>query len=186
MEAEIAELRERVAHLEARADICELATAYAVACDTHDMPSLMALFAPDAQFASPSGLMVAEGREAIHDMFVELFKVRGPAFHWTHDVCVNVQSADRATGVVYSHAETTPHRTVSLAAMRYNDEYVRSDERWQFARREISFLYYVPASEYTSGLNSAQRLTFGDRRIEADYPENLQAWRNFEARFTAR
>ena len=182
LEAELEALRTRVARLEARNALTELATAYAVACDQHDMPALLALFTEDACFASPSGLMVAEGRDAIERLFVELFKVRGPAYHWTHDVCVDVHSDTRATGVVYSHAETTPHNRVSLAAMRYEDDYTFVEGRWRFARREISFLYYVPAEAYASGLNQRERVTFGDRRIPADYPESLASWQAFEAR----
>ncbi len=177
---ELQALRLRVAQLEARDAIRALATAYAVACDQHDMPALMALFTDDAQFASPSGVMDAANPEAIEAMFIELFRIRGPAYHWTHDVTVEVADEDHASGIVYSHAETTPNGVVSLAAMRYADDYRRVDGRWRFARREISFLYYVPAADYTEGLNQRERFTFGDQRIAADYPEGLPSWQAFE------
>jgi uncharacterized protein (TIGR02246 family) len=182
--SDAAALAERVARLEARNEITELVTAYAVACDVHDIPALSALFTPDAEFDSPSGLMVAKGREAIAGMFVALFRVRGPAYHWTHDVIVRMDrdDPDRAQGVVYSHAETTPNSVVSLAAMRYDDQYLRRDGEWRFRRRTISFLYYVPAAEYPDGLNRTDRLVFGDRRLSADYPETLASWRDFEQR----
>ena len=186
IEAKIAELEARLARLEARNAIAELVTAYAVACDQHDMPRLTDLFTEDACFASPSGVMDAQGRDAIAAMFVELFKIRGPAFHWTHDLCIDTDSADpnRASGVIYSHAETTPNGIVSLAAMRYADDYRCEDGHWRFARREISFLYYVPAADYTSGLNQTERFTFGDQRVAADYPESLASWRAFAARYS--
>ena len=40
------------------------------------------------------------GRDAIEAMFIELFKVRGPAFHWTHDHQVTFDEDDpnRASG----------------------------------------------------------------------------------------
>jgi len=184
VQAELRELRKRVARLEARNDIVELVTAYAVACDQHDMPGLMALFTEDAAFASPGGAMDAVGQGAIEAMFIELFKIRGPAYHWTHDVCVDVhESGNTASGAVYSHAETTPNGVVSLAAMRYADDYVREDGAWKFARREISFLYYVPATEYANALNQVDRVTVSDGRKQADYPESLPSWQAFDKRY---
>lgn len=179
-EAELQPIYARLARLEARVEIAELATRYGVACDLHDMPALADLFTVDAEFSSPSGLMLAQGRDAILTMFVELFKIRGPAFHWTHDVCVEIATdAQTATGRVYSHAETTPNGVVSLAAMRYDDDYALVDGGWRFTRRSINFLYYVPASDYSSGLNQDQRVTFGEQRIAADYPESLASWQQF-------
>ena len=82
-------LLRRVEILEARAEISELASAYAIACDEHDLPRLASLFAEDAVLDSPSKLVVANGREAIRAMFIRLFKVRRPACHWTHDHIVS-------------------------------------------------------------------------------------------------
>ncbi len=183
LESELALLRNRVSELEAREQIRELATAYAVACDQHDMPGLLDLFTADAKFSSPSGLMQAEGVDAIESMFIELFKVRGPAFHWTHDVCVQNVGDNQANGIVYSHAETTPNGTVSIAAMRYFDSYRFQDQRWKFASREIQFLYYVPFSRFGGGLNSEARLTAGSEVINADYPEQLASWQAFDSQF---
>lgn len=176
------DLAERVDRLESRNAISELVSSYAIACDEHDMPRLAGLFTETAMFDSPSGVMRAQGREAIAAMLVELFKIRGPGYHWTHDNFVRIDESnlDRATGLVLSHAETTPDGTVSLAAMKYNDVYHREDGIWRFASRTIQFLYYVPASAYSQGLNNAQRLHFGGQAHPADYPENLQAWQDFE------
>ena len=81
-------LEARVDRLESHNKINELATAYAVACDEHDMDKLINLFTEDAIFESPSGFMKASGRNEIFEIFVEMFKIRGPGYHWTHDVCV--------------------------------------------------------------------------------------------------
>ncbi len=183
--SELEELKARVDRLETRAAITELASNYASACDEHDMPRLMGLFTPDACFDSPSGAMVANGRVAIEALFIELFKIRGPAFHWTHDVTVKIdrENPDRATGRVYSHAETTPGDVVSLAAMRYDDEYRRDGTTWRFKKRVISFLYYVPVTEYPRALNDPHRLTIKGERLAADYPESLPAWQQFAAQY---
>ncbi len=180
-------LEARIDRIESRAAIGELVTAYAIACDEHDMPRLTDLFTTDACFDSPSGAMVANGREAIAAMFVELFKVRGPAFHWTHDrvVTFDDRDPDRATGLVLSHAETCPNDTVSLAAMRYHDDYRREHGRWRFARRVISFLYYVPVTEFAGALKDRNRLSIGGQRLPADYPETLAAWQAFHREHVA-
>ena len=183
LQQQLLALAARVDRLESQRAITGLATNYARTCDEHDMPGLIGLFTEDACFDSPSKAMVANGRSAIEAMFIGLFKIRGPAFHWTHDVLVEFdeQNADRATGRVYSHAETTPNNIVSLAAMKYDDEYSRDQGRWYFSKRTISFLYYVPATEFPSALNNARRLTIGGERMAADYPESLPSWQQFIA-----
>lgn len=182
--SELEQLTARIDRLESRHAISDLVTAYAISCDEHDMPRLVSLFTADATFDSPSGAMVANGRDAIEAMFIELFKVRGPAFHWTHDHQVSFDEADpnRASGLVLSHAETCPGEIVSLAAMRYHDEYRRMDGRWHFARRVISFLYYVPVTEFPTALKERDRLSLRGVRRPADYPETLACWQDFHAR----
>jgi ketosteroid isomerase-like protein len=88
------ELATRIERLEARDAINELASSYAIACDEHDIPRLSSLFTEDAVFDSPSGVMKAKGREAIIAMFVGLFKIRGPGYHWTHDKFVRINEND--------------------------------------------------------------------------------------------
>lgn len=185
--SELDELKAQIDRLESRHQIADLVTAYAIACDEHDMPRLVDQFTPDGAFDSPSGAMVANGRAEIEAMFIELFKVRGPAFHWTHDHSVTFDDADpnRATGLVLSHAETCPDGIVSLAAMRYHDEYQRDDGVWRFRKRVISFLYYVPVTDYKTVLNEPNRLTIRGERLPADYPESLQPWQDFDRTYKA-
>ena len=178
----LASLAARLDRLESKDAIRDIATAYAIACDEHDMPRLMNLFTVDACFDAPNGSMVAKGKEAIQTLFEETFKIRGPAYHWTHDITIEIDPADpdRGTGLVLSHAETTPNGVVSIAAMRYQDDYRReSDGQWRFAKRVISFLYYVPAGDYSQGLNHPDRVVMGGHRLKADYPEALPAWQAF-------
>ena len=172
----------RLDRLESKDAIRDIVTAYAIACDEHDMPRLMALFTEDACFDAPNGSMVADGKQAIQTLFEKTFKIRGPAYHWTHDTTIEMdpEDPDRATGLVLSHAETTPNGVVSIAAMRYSDDYRRApDGQWRFKKRVIAFLYYVPASDYSQGLNRPDRVVLGGNRLKADYPEALPAWQAF-------
>ncbi len=184
---ELDQVLDRLDRLESKDAIRALVTAYAIACDEHDLPRLADLFTQDALFTSPNGAMVADGRDAIAAMFTETLKIRGPAFHWTHDVTVEIDpdDPDRATGLVYSHAETTPNGIVSLAAMKYVDNYRRENRQWRFSKRVINFLYYVPFAEYGDGLKNENRVVIGDQRLPADYPESLVPWQDFHRRHVA-
>lgn len=178
---DIEELARRIDRLEARAAIQELVSGYAIACDEQDIARLRELFTDDACFGSASGRMQASGGDAVCAMLAAALANRGPSCHWTHDVILQCDPADpdRASGTVYSHAETTPDGVVSLAAMRYRDEYRRSEGRWRFRRREISYLYYVPAEQYPAGLNTELRVHAGGVLQPADYPETLPVWQAF-------
>jgi len=180
---EIESILQRLDHLESHQAIRTLATAYAIACDEHDIPRLTELFSKDAVFCSPNGAMVSAGRDSIRDMFSAILKTRGPGFHWTHDVHATIDpgNADRATGLVYSHAETTPNGVVSLAAMKYKDSYIREKGVWRFSRREINFFYYVPVTKYNEGLNKTDRVYIDGAWHAADFPESLDSWRRFAA-----
>ena len=172
--------------LESKDAIRELITAYGLSNDEHDIPRLTALFTEDAEFTSPNSNMVAIGRQAIEDMYVATFRTRGPSFHWTHDVTITMDTheADLASGLVLSHAETCPDGVVSIAAMRYIDDYRREpDGIWRFARREISFLYYSPVTDYQAVLNRTDRVTRGGTTHPADWPEGLPAWQAFDNQY---
>lgn len=180
---DLAQLEQRIDRLESRHAISELVTAYGMACDDHDMSRLMSLFTQDACMDTPSGLMQAQGRDAIADMFETVLATRGPSFHWSHDHTITFSdaNADAASGLILSHAETSPAGTVSIAAMRYEDTYRREAGHWLFARRTLHFLYYVPVTEFANVLNATKRLYVNGEPRAADYPESLDSWRTFFA-----
>ena len=177
------DIETRLARLEVRTELSDLVTRYAIACDEHDIPHLESLFTKNASFDSPNGLMQANGRDQIIEMFCKVLSIRGPGYHWTHDHIIRFDRGceDRASGLLLSHAETTPNGVQSLAAMKYDDEYQIEDGAWRFAKRTISFLYYVPATEYDDAMTQQDRVVAGDKRISADYPESLPAWQAFDA-----
>ena len=179
---DLEQLARRVEQLEDRVHIAELCSAYAIACDEHDLARLESLFTPDAVLDSPSKLLHANGRVEIMALYVRLFKIRGPGMHWTHDHFVHFDpaDADRATGVVLSHAETCPDGVGNMSAMRYEDEYRKAGGRWVFRKRVLKFLYYVPVKDYAQALRGPIRVTMGGRQLPGEIPESSAGWQAFE------
>ncbi len=175
---------ERLDRIESRIAIRELLTAYCLACDDRDMEGLRSLFTADVRFRSPSVGMYADGVDDAIAMFNALFRIRGPGFHWTHDLILKFDPTDQdaATGVVLSHAETTPNGEASIAGIRYEDCYRRVGGTWKFSERVLKFLYYVPMREYVAHFPSRSRIGIKDGRwLEADVPETLETWKRWHA-----
>ncbi len=182
---ETKEILLRIDRLESKDAIRDLITTYGIACDEHDMPTLMNCFTEDAVYNSPNGAMVADGRAAIEEMFVEAFKVRGAGFHWTHDIMTRIdeKDVDKAVGLVCSHAETTPGGVHSIASMKYFDEYRREAGEWRFSKRTINMLYYVPVEEYADSLTRLNRVFMGGDWHPADFPESRETYQDFNAKY---
>jgi len=165
----------RLLKLEAHDSIRMLVARYGVAIDDHDLEGIAALFAREAVFRSRDGVMEARGREGIVQQFVARFAVLGISNHVSHDHIITLDEADaqRARGLVTSHAEVWRNNQAYIAALRYQDLYVMEDTQWRFSERELAFLYYLPVAEYSEALGSTLRQrAYGDQR-PADFPEGL-------------
>lgn len=177
------DLETRTRRLEDREAIRELVGRYGFVIDNRDTEGLAELFCEDAVLESQDGVMNSTGRAAIVQMFKGRFAVLGPTFHFTHDhaITLNESDPDAGIGLIASHAEVTRNGTAMLAAIRYHDEYRREGSRWRFARRKLSFFYYVSVGEYVEAMKSPLRQrAYGDER-PADWPESLETWKRYRA-----
>lgn len=182
-----ADLLKRIDRLEARAEIAELCADYAQASDDRDLDLLASCFVQDARMSSKDGVMNCEGKDGIVKMFEGRFAVLGPSYHWTHDHKVRFDDKDpnKASGLVFGHAEVFRNKQTLVAAMRYNDEYQRVNGKWHFKSRELSFFYYVPVEEFKEAMGSDLRQrAYGEKR-PADFPETLETYRNSRAKAVA-
>jgi ketosteroid isomerase-like protein len=172
-----AALASRLQRLEDRAAIAELIARYAVAVDDRDLDALGELFTPDGVFRSKDGVMDARGRAPVLEQFRGRFRALAVSNHFSHDHILTLhEPRGSAHGLVSAHAEVWRNGRALIAALRYEDTYRLHEQRWRFAERLLSFLYYLPVEEYAQGLGDRLRMrAYGDRR-PADYPESLPNW----------
>ena len=177
--SDISILQKRLARLEAKDEIRELAARYGVVIDDRDLDGIASLFTRNGAFRSRDGVLNALGREAGMEQFRGRFSVLGPTNHFVHDHIITVDEADagKAAGLVTSHAEIWRSGVAMIAAIRYEDIYQIEEGRWRFRERLLSFLYDMPVAEYRDGFGDRLRQrAYGDRR-PADYPETLPSWK---------
>jgi len=177
-------LAARLRGLEDREQIRELVARYCYVMDDRDLQGMIDLFTEDVVVASSDGMMDSQGRDAVVAMFQGRWAVLGPSLHWTHDqiVVLDEGDPDRATGLVQCHAEMTRSGEPRLSSIRYADEFRRcADGRWRFARRVLSFFYFVSPVEYAEALGAELRVRAYERPMPAGFPESLETWRRYYA-----
>ncbi len=176
------ELEKRLGRLEAESAIRALGARYCFAIDNHDLTEVADLFTADARVFSRDGVMDARGRDAVLRQYEQRFAVLGPSNHISHDHWIRFGEApDRAKGTLSAHAELWRNETAMVTALRYDDVYRREGQMWRIAERRLSFLYYVPLSDYPDILGTRDRMRAYDAPAEADYPERLPSWRDYRA-----
>ncbi|MDR7101101.1 nuclear transport factor 2 family protein [Croceicoccus sp. BE223] len=176
--ADVTSLESRLDRIESRFAIEDLCMRYCIACDDRDTALLAGCFTPDVSIVASNGSMNAQGRDAVMAMYDQLFRVRGPGFHWSHDrtITIDRENPDRATGHILAHAETCPAGRVSIAGIRYSDRYERHDGTWYFASRVLDFVYYMPLRDYLDRFPKRERVLTPDGWAEADFPEGAASW----------
>lgn len=171
-------VEERLEQLEVRADIGDLVTRYCIAVDDRDIEGVADLFTEDGSFGHQSDPGVV-GREAIREHYTERLSGLVYSYHFAHNNIVDFSGGDEATGVVNAHAEMGFEGALTIAALRYHDTYRRVDGMWRFARRRLSFFYFLPAADLVAGDYATLRKRWPAPAIEADLPESLDTYRAF-------
>jgi ketosteroid isomerase-like protein len=173
----MSDLAERIRGLEDLEEIRSLAVKYGFLVDERDVAAVSALFNDDGELRTRSGPSKGRGREAIAQYFHRSHTVLGATNHFTHGHLVDFDSdhPDRATGLVFSHAEVVRNGEPMVTAMRYHDTYVRTPDGWRFRERVQSYMYFVHVNDYAEALGHPLRM----RRVPddwqpADWPEVLR------------
>lgn len=126
-----ASLVARIERIESQLAIQQLVSRYALALDSRDLDSLIALFVDDVQCGR-----WGVGREALRAFYDKI--LRG-FYRSQHQLCghvIDLVDADHATGKVYCRAEHEDRGHWVVMAICYFDTYARRDGVWHFVRRE--------------------------------------------------
>jgi hypothetical protein len=127
-----------------RLAIRELVEAYAHCADRRDAKGQMALFTPDTHFVvymnarDPAPSQELHSREALAPVFDDLNKYAA-TMHFVGQSTILTLTNDRATGEAYTLAHHLTvdgaKRSLMIAALRYNDSFVKTNGEWLFAER---------------------------------------------------
>lgn len=129
-----------------RLAIRELVEAYAHCADRRDSQGQMALFTEDTHFVvymdakDPKPSMDLHARAALAPVFADLNKYAATQ-HLVGQSTIFSLTADRATGEAYTMAHHLTidggKRRLMVAALRYDDTFVKKDGAWLFAERKL-------------------------------------------------
>ena len=129
-----------------RLAIRELVEAYAHCADRRDAERQMSLFTADTHFAvfmdakDPKPAQELHSREALAPVFADLNKYAATQ-HMVGQSTILSLTNDRATGEAYTMAHhltiESGKRRLMIAALRYDDAFVKNDGEWLFAERKL-------------------------------------------------
>lgn len=138
------DLEQRVRRLEDKSDINDLVVRYFLAADDDDFEGVAASFTADAVFSS-SGIVSGAGRDAIVEFIRQARSQMGLTIHTPHYVHITFRDdGGTASGWVGAHLELDLGGKAVLGAVRYVDEYVRSDGNWLIQSRDMRTIYIAP------------------------------------------
>jgi hypothetical protein len=129
-----------------RLAIRELVEAYAHCADRRDARGQMALFTADTHFVvfmdakDPTPSQELHSRDDLAPVFDDLNKYAATQ-HFVGQSTILTLTSDRATGEAYTLAHHLTvdggKRRLMIAALRYDDAFVKQDGTWLFAERKL-------------------------------------------------
>ena len=133
MDSELASKVDRLLSYEA---IHQLAYRYALATDSRDIDSLVALFVDDVRVGRDT-----YGRDALRADFDRSLSMIGVSILQVTNHIIDFDDDDHAHGVVYCYAQTEQDGEWIVQQIQYRDTYERRGGSWYFVRR-IHWLWY--------------------------------------------
>jgi uncharacterized protein (TIGR02246 family) len=143
--------------LQDRQDIIDLAWAYSAAASRRDGDSMAKLFTRDGRLGGIAALVGQGdkdlvGREAIAQFFAPLYKETIELVHHLSQVVGLEITADRATATTMIVEYARPKGgNLLLVLGQYEDEIVRVQDGWRFARRTLQTKLFTQVSEIPFG-----------------------------------
>jgi ketosteroid isomerase-like protein len=165
---------DRLAALEAREEIRQLASRYALALDSRDVPALVALFVDDVRTGDGG-----QGRAALAGWFDAILRPYTVTFHLIGNHIIDLVDADHATGTVYCRPEHQVGDLWVVMALHYWDRYERRQGRWYFKSRSVHAFYAADVRENPASVPGRFRFPGNPLLTKADLPERLVSWQEF-------
>jgi ketosteroid isomerase-like protein len=129
-----------------RLAIRELVEAYAHCADRRDAKGQVSLFTADAHFVvfmnakDPTPSQELHSREELAPVFADLNQYAA-TLHFLGQTTILTLTSDRGTAETYCmpHHLTIDgkNRRLMIAALRYLDTFVKTDDKWLFAQRKL-------------------------------------------------
>ena len=162
-------LAQRILRLEDRIEIEHLVSRYGRAIDDRDWEVIQSLYSDDSIFDTVSGRIL--GNSAIRKYYEGRLAMFGPTYHYPHsheiyfDDSKTVSNA--ATGIVCAHAELAIKGETTWIALRYHDQYQRTESGWKFQERIVKVYYVLPLAELPHRLADKNRNNWPDTIAKA-------------------
>jgi hypothetical protein len=166
----------RLLRLEALEEIRQLASRYALALDSRDVPTLVSLFAEDVR-TGDGGV----GREALARWFDPVLRPYRATFHLIGNHVIDLVDDEHATGVVYCRPEHEVGELWVVMAMQYQDRYVRQGGRWYFRSRRPRVVYAADVLESPLTVEGRFHFPGNPMLTKAELPEAWESWQRFWA-----
>ncbi len=152
-------LAQRILRLEDRIEIEHLVGRYGRAIDDRDWEVIESLYSDDSIFDTVKGRMI--GKSAIVEYYRERAAMFGPTYHYPHSHEIYFDDSETvsnsATGIVCAHAELAIKGETTWIALRYHDQYKRSESGWKFQERIVKVYYVLPLAELPHRLADKNR-----------------------------
>ena len=142
------DLQRRIQRLEDRAELRELVNRYCLAIDDSDWDALADMFAEDDQMAGVTG------RAEVVKVLRSIRSGYGRTIHTALAQTLEFPADDQASGVVPSRGELAIAGHTVVCAMRYLDDYTRTEDGWRFAGRIIQFSYALPWDQLAGAMTA--------------------------------
>jgi ketosteroid isomerase-like protein len=156
----------------ARDEIRQLACRYALAIDSRDIETLVALFVPDVRVGADR-----RGREALSETFEASLGAIGVSILFVGNHLIDFSDPDHATGVVYCRAQIQDGARWIEQALQYRDTYERRDGSWLFVRRIHLLWYGVETGQHPLDQEPAD---WPERHVgRGTLPGDLPSWDRF-------
>jgi ketosteroid isomerase-like protein len=161
-----------VEQLVAYEEIRQLAARYALAVDSRDLESLVALFVDDVQVGRETF-----GRDALKASFDESLRGIGISILNVGTHVIDLVDDDHATGHVYCKGEIQDGDRWIHQAILYRDTYERRAGHWYFVRRRHELWYGAEVGVNPLGLEPANWPEHHDGR--GTVPDVFPTWQQF-------